>query len=403
VKILALNGGSSSFKCWFADLPANSLPDDPLPPQWTARADWSHHAGVAEVRFTDAAGAIVNREWKADSHASVLDPVLRALLEEHPRVDIVGHRIVHGGAKYRDPALLTSQVRAAIARQAEFAPSHNRFELEAVQAVDRVFGNNVQQLAVFDTGFHATLDRAAFVYPGPYSWLADGIRRYGFHGINHCYASRRAARLLGKSVGAIKQIVCHLGNGASLAAIDGGKSIDTTMGFTPLEGLMMGTRSGSIDPGILVYLIRHAGCTAEQLDHVLNQESGLAGISGVSGDMREVLAAMEAGNDRARLAFEIYAHRLVREIGGMLGVLGGLDALVFTGGVGENCPPLRKIVCDRLAFLGVKLDANKNDRPNPDEDIAAAASRIRVLVVRANEEWQIARECHRFASQPAPH
>ena len=399
MKVLVLNGGSSSFKCWFADLPPGPLPDDPMPPLWTARADWSHHSGIAEVRFTKADGAPVDREWKAETHASVLDPVLKAALEEHSSVDIVGHRIVHGGAKYRDPAALTGDVRTAIARQAEFAPSHNRFELEAVQAVDRVFGSSVAQIGVFDTGFHATLEPAAYVYPGAYSWLADGIRRYGFHGINHCYASRRAARMLQRDPAALKLIVCHLGNGASLAAVAEGKSVDTTMGFTPLEGLMMGTRCGSIDPEILVYLIRHGGYSAEQLDRVLNQESGLAGISGISGDMREVLQAIEAGNDRARLAFDIYAHRLTREIGGMLTVLGGLDALVFTGGVGENCAPLRKRMGDQLAFLGLKLDPAKNERPAPDQDIAAEESLVRVLVIRANEEWQIARECHQFANR----
>jgi acetate kinase len=377
VRVLVLNGGSSSVKCWFGDLPDGPLPNDPPPPLWSAHSDLGHQPGAAEA---------------------VLEPVLKSLLDKHPNIDVVGHRIVHGGPVYRESTALTPEVRAAIAQQVEFAPSHNRFELEAVRTVDRVVGPQVLQIAVFDTGFHSTLEPAAYVYPGPYSWLEEGVRRYGFHGINHQYAAGRAAGMLRRDPASLKLIVCHLGNGASLAAVRAGKSVDTTMGFTPLDGLMMGTRSGSIDPGILVYLIRHRGYTAEQLDRILNQESGLAGVSGLSGDMRDILKAMDAGNQRAQLAFEVYAHRLTREIGGMLAVLGGVDAIVFTAGVGENCAPLRQAVCDRLAFLGLKLDHSQNAQPKLDQDIAAPDSKVRVLVIRANEEWQIAKECHRLVS-----
>ena len=399
MKILVLNGGSSSFKCWLADLPDGPLPSDAPQPVWSARADWSHHSGMAEVRISRSGGTSVNQQLKVDAPVAVLEPILKSLLEEHPKVDVVGHRIVHGGPVYRETTRLTSEVRAAVARQVEFAPAHNRFELEAVQAVDRVLGPDILQIAVFDTAFHATLEPAAYVYPGPYSWLDDGIRRYGFHGINHQYVAGRAAELLRADPASLKLITCHLGNGASLAAVRGGKSVDTSMGFTPLEGLMMGTRCGSIDPGIVVYLIRHRGYTAEQLDRILNKESGLLGVSGVSGDMREIVEAMAAGNSRAHLAFDIYAHRLMREVGGMLAVLGGVDALVFTGGVGENCAPLRQMVCDGLAFLGLKLDETKNAQPRLDEDIATPDSSVRVLVIRANEEWEIARECHKLVSR----
>jgi acetate kinase len=364
VKVLVINGGSSSFKCWFGDFPS----DKPL---------WSAHLGALE----------------AD-----LEPALKSLLAEHPKIDIVGHRIVHGGPVYRESALLTPEVRAAIAQQVEFAPAHNRFELEAVQTVDRLLGPDVPQVAVFDTGFHRTLEPAAYIYPGPYSWLEEGVRRYGFHGINHQYCTGRAAEILGRDPVSLKLIICHLGNGASLAAVRAGKSVDTTMGFTPLEGLMMGTRSGSIDPGILVYLIRHRGYTAEQLDRILNKESGLLGVSGISGDMRNITEAMAAGNPRAQLAFDIYTHRLLREIGGMLTVLGGMDALIFTGGVGENAAQLRQIVCDRLGFLNLKIYPSKNAQPTLDQDVASNDSPVRVLIIRANEEWQIAKECHRLIS-----
>jgi acetate kinase len=308
-------------------------------------------------------------------------------------VDVVGHRIVHGG-KFREAHVLTSEVRAAIAQEAEIAPAHNRLELAAIDTVDHVIGTHVTQVAVFDTAFHSTLPPAAYVYAGPYAWLDQGIRRYGFHGISHQYAARRASELLGSK--SPRLITCHLGNGASLAAIRDGHSIDTTMGFTPLEGLMMGSRSGSVDPAILIHLMRH-GKTADQLDDLLNRQSGLLGISGISGDMREILAAAESGHERARLAFEIYAHRLVREMGGMLAVLGGLDALVFTGGVGENCPPLRDAAARHLAFMGLKLDSTKNAAPDADMDVAAADSAVRVLVIHAEEEWEIARECYRLA------
>jgi acetate kinase len=377
VRVLVLNGGSSSFKCWFGELPEGGLPDEPAQPLWSEHSDLSHQAGAAET---------------------VLEPLLKALLKDHPKIDVVGHRIVHGGPRYRESTLLTPEVRKAIAQQVEFAPSHNRFELEAVRTADRVIGPEVPQIAVFDTGFHSTLEPAAYVYPGPYSWLEEGVRRYGFHGINHQYAAGRAAWMLRRDPASLKLISCHLGNGASLAAVRAGKSVDTTMGFTPLDGLMMGMRSGSIDPGILVYLIRHRGYTAEQLDGILNKESGLLGVSGLSGDMREILKAMDSSDQRARLAFDVYAHRLTREIGGMLAILGGVDALIFTGGVGENCVPLRQIVCERLAFLGLQLDASKNAQPKLDQDVATPDSKVRVLLIRANEEWQIAKECHKLIS-----
>jgi acetate kinase len=348
MKILVINGGSSSFKCRLDDLSDAPLPIQPPKPLW--KDDF------------DIEGSI----------AASLTTVLKTVPGP---VDAVGHRIVHGGGKFRQPTLITPEVRAAIAEEAEVAPAHNRFELEAIQTVEDVLGKNVPQFAVFDAGFHSTLEPAAYVYPGPYDWLAQSIRRYGFHGISHQYASRRAAEILGRD--SLRLITCHLGNGASLAAIRDGKSVDTTMGFTPLEGLMMGTRAGSIDPGIIIFLLRHRGYTADELDRILNQESGLLGVSGVSGDMRKILEAIDQGNPRAKLAFDVYAHRLCRGIGSMLGVLGGADALVFTGGIGENCRPLRDIAAKRFEFLNAQI-----------------------LVIHAEEDWEIARECHRVMQFP---
>ena len=357
------------------------------------------------MKITGPGGKSTTSTIPGDTPAAILEPVLHALWEGETKVidspaeiDVVGHRIVHGGAKYRESVLITPEVRSGIAEQAEFAPAHNRAQLEAIRTVDRVVGTAVPQVAVFDTAFHSTLEPLAYVYAGPYSWLEEGIRRYGFHGISVQYATRRSAELLKTSATAPRLIVCHLGNGASVTAVAGGKSVDTSMGLTPLEGLMMGTRSGSIDPSILVYLIRRHGYTADQLDNILNRQSGLLGVSGLSGDMRETLEAIQAGNQRARLAYDIYAHRLVREIGGMLAVLGGADAIIFTGGVGENCAPLRKDVCEQFSFLGLKLDPAKNAAPELDENIATADSRVQVLVIRADEDWEIACECHRLAN-----
>jgi acetate kinase len=338
MKILVLNGGSSNLKCWYHDMDGSGEP--PAHPVWKAIIEWDAISNVGEV--------------------------LRAV---PGKVELVSHRIVHGG-DLRRTAWLTPEVRAAIAANAPAAPEHSRRELELIAAVDRIFGAAVGQAAVFDTSFHATIPPPAYTYPGPYEWLDQGIRRYGFHGISHGYAARTAAQRLGGNSGALRLITCHLGSGASLAAVRGGECVDTTMGFTPLEGLMMGSRSGTIDPGIMIHLMRK-GYTADQLDDVLNRRSGLLGISGISSDMREILAAKSRGSARAELAFEIYTHRLTREIGSLLAVLGGADAFVFTGGVGENCAPLREAVARRFEFL-------KN---------------LRILVIHAEEEWEMARQC----------
>jgi acetate kinase len=306
---------------------------------------------------------------------------------------------VHGGPQYFLPAVVTPEVKSAIESVSVFAPLHNRAELQGMEIVAKLLGP-VPQIAVFDTGFHRTMPLAAKTYPGPYEWFEQGIRRYGFHGINHQYCAHRAAQLLGKDLNSLKLVTCHLGNGCSLAAIREGRSVDTTMGFTPLEGLMMGTRSGSVDPGILTYLMRQQHLSGEQLDGVLNQKSGLLGISGISSDMREILAASKNGNEpvkmaRAKLALEIYIHRLRSGIGAMIAVLGGIDALVFTAGVGENSHEVRAAVCDSFAFLGLKLDSGKNAQTpmHNDQVISASDSAVRVLVIHAQEDWMIAREC----------
>ena len=400
MKILVLNSGSSSQKTCLYDI-GETLPDNPPACLWEGKIEW--HGQVAEAVVKNSHGVARQARVEVSSRAEAVEHLLRTLwsgetqaLATASEIDVVGHRVVHGGPKYEQPVLITPDVKSEIASVSAFAPLHNRAELESVEIIEQLLGS-VPQVAVFDTGFHRKMPLPAAVYPGPYEWFAGGIRRYGFHGINHRYCAARAAQLLHRDLESLKLVTCHLGNGCSLAAICEGHSIDTTMGFTPLEGLMMGTRSGSVDPGILTHLMRQGQLQAKEIDDVLNQKSGLLGISGISGDMREILAAMKQGHARAKLAFDIYVHRLQAGIGAMAAVLGGMDALVFTAGVGENSPEVRDATCCKLPFFGLKLDAAANAQCFPDQDIATLDSPVRILVIRAQEDWAIARECWKAA------
>lgn len=336
----------------------------------------------------------------ADSVARILDRLqsgasapLRALTE----IRAVGHRVVHGGDRYDTAVRVTAQVRRDIEALAELAPLHNAVAAQVMDATETALPG-VPQVAVFDTAFHATLPEAARTYPVPQRWTNEwGIRRYGFHGLSHAYCARRAAQMLRREDARV--IIAHLGNGASVSAVRGGVCVDTSMGFTPLEGLMMGTRSGSVDPGILIYLMRKRGLDAEQLDHSLNHESGLLGVSGVSSDMREVLDAQER-EPAARLAVDLYVHRVRQTIGAMAASLGGVDALVFTAGIGEHSPEIRRLVCTGLEYMGLELDADANAHHTPDADIAAGASTGRVLIIATREDLTIVRETLRLLPRP---
>jgi len=399
MKILVLNSGSSSLKSSLYEI-GETLPDDPPPPLWEGKIEW--HDEVAKAEVKNARGVVEKHQVQVSTRAGAVEHLLGTLWDGKTRavtspdeVRVVGHRVVHGGLRYEEPVLVTSEVKAGIAGVSAFAPLHNRAELEGMEIVEKLLGA-IPQVAVFDTGFHRKMPPAAAVYPGPYQWFESGIHRYGFHGINHQYCATRAAHLLRRDLNSLRLVTCHLGNGCSLAAIQEGHSIDTTMGFTPLEGLMMGTRSGSVDPGILTYLMREHRLQAHEIDDVLNKESGLLGISGISGDMREVLASMKQGHSRAKLAIDIYVHRLQTGIGAMVAVLGGIDVLVFSAGVGENSAEMRTAACKRLSFLGLELDEAANAQRIPDRDIAAPDSAVRVLIIRAQEEWAIAKECWRL-------
>jgi acetate kinase len=401
MKILVLNSGSSSQKSCVYEI-GDVLPAHPPEPVWEGKIEWKD--GPAEIRLRNSHGAALKESLKMVSYAAATERLLDMLssgkvpaVAATSEIDMVGHRIVNGGSDYTEPTPITPEVKSAIARMAALAPLHNRAELEGIDLVENKLGA-VRQVAVFDTGFHSRLPEAAAVYPGPYEWFEQGIRRFGFHGINHQYCAGRAAQLLGKDLHELKLVTCHLGNGCSLAAIRGGKSIDTTMGFTPLEGLMMGTRSGSIDPGILTYLIRKGQYTAQQLDELLNTKSGLLGISGVSGDMGQIEAAIKKGHTRAKLAFNIFIHRLSAGIGAMIAALGGIDALIFSAGIGENSSEVRAATSSSFEYLRLKLAPEKNQHCSQDGDIAMADSAVRVLVIRAQEDWAIARDCWNLAS-----
>lgn len=341
-----------------------------------------------KVRLLDAEDDIVDAldlgQWAGSDETDAVARFVAGL----PRVDAIGHRIVHGGTRFREPVVIDSSVRDAIAGLTELAPLHQPRGVAGIDTLASVLPD-VPAVACFDTAFHATLPDAAATYALPAEWNERwGLRRFGFHGLSHAYVTRRAADLLGRPIAELRIVSCHLGAGASLAAVAGGRSVDTTMGFTPLAGLVMATRTGSVDPGLVLWLQQHAGIDADRLSHVLEFESGLAGLSGGSGDMREVLAA---GTPAARLAFDVYAHRLRREIAAMTASLDGLDVLVFTGGVGEHSPPVRAAAADGLGYLGIRLDGTANESAVLDTDITAQQGEVRSLVIEAREDIEIAR------------
>jgi len=404
MKILVLNSGSSSQKSALFDLDAKSSAE-PIAPLWEGKLDWDGNHEALSIKNSTGKRIRTDSETSSHDRQASVENLLRnlwsgptAVLQSASEIQYAGHRIVHGGPKLTRPAIVTLEVKRAIANLSAIAPLHNQAGLDGIALLEKLLPS-IPQVAVFDTGFHRTLPAAAKTYAGPYEWYEQGIRRFGFHGINHEYCANRATQLLGRDPKELKVISCHLGNGCSLAAIDGGKSVDTTMGFTPLEGLMMGTRTGSIDPGILTHLLRTKYAGERDLDEILNHKGGLLGISGFSSDMRDILEAMRNGNERAKLAFDIFVHRLCSEIGAMAASLGGLDVLVFTAGIGENSAEVRAAACTQLKFLGIEIDSAKNATLKPDAPISSLTSEVNVLVIRAQEDWTIARECVRMSGQ----
>lgn len=398
MNILVFNRGSSTIKSGLFELTMDSLPEVPPAPLWKAQLDWSQ--SQEEARLTaNGCGEAIEKIIKTGDNMPVLRMIetlwsgKTRVVSDKGDIQVAGHRVVHGGTQYSETVFITPEVKQAISQQSLFAPVHNALNLQGIDDIERIIGSHIPQVAVFDTAFHRTIPPAASVYPGPYEWFTKGIQRYGFHGTSHRYCARRAAQILGRDENGFKLVICHLGSGCSLAAVADGKSVDTTMGLTPLEGLMMGTRSGSIDPGILLHLLREENISPETLDDMLNNESGLLGISGVSNDLRAVIKASENGNTRARLAIDMFIHRLISGIGQMVASLNGADALVFTAGIGENSAYIREKTCQAFNFLGIKIDPEKNNASPVEEEISTPESRTRVLVIHTQEDWEIAREC----------
>lgn len=404
MKVLVMNAGSSSQKSSLFELGDSSIGKPPTL-LWEAQIDWNQKPTL-QVK-TSRHKALIKEELHTDSRSEALGHLLKTLwsgetqvIQEKSDIDMVGHRVVHGGPKYTSTTLIDAKVKDSIKKLSAFAPLHNLASLKGIEAVEQGLGPSIPQIAVFDTAFHSRIPLEIAIYPGPYEWFEQGIRRYGFHGISHKYCAEQAAKLLDQDLNSLQLITCHLGNGCSLAAIRNGYSIDTTMGFTPLEGLMMGSRSGSVDPGILLHLMKQ-GSTGDQLEALLNRESGLKGISGLSNDMRAIIKAMEGGNERAKLAFDMYIYRLRSHIGSMLATLGGIgvDAIVFTAGVGENAALVREKVCEGFEFIGLTLDLKKNRQSPIDQNIATEDSLVQILVIHTQEDWAIVQECWKWATR----
>ena len=402
MSILVINAGSSSLKFGLFDAEAQQT-------LATGLIDWRADPQHAELVIHPSKGASIHsRESVRDHRTAVLHAVnkLGNLPGEHGEavkaITAVGHRVVHGGSRFQEPVRIDAQVKAEIAKLVELAPLHNPAALGAIEAAESALPN-VPHVAVFDTSFFATLEPRAYVYPVPYAWFTDwGIRRFGFHGISHAYCTGRAAEMVGRPPAELRLIVCHLGNGCSISAVRGGKAVQTSMGYTPMEGLMMGTRCGSLDPGILLHVQRKRSLGVDQIDRALNHESGLLGVSGVSSDYRKVKAAADKGDERARLALAIFADRIRATIGAYAVTMGAVDVLVFTAGIGEHAADLRAAVCEGLQILGLRLDTGRNATCSPDADVALFDSPSRILVIRTQEERMIARETRRVTAASAP-
>ena len=392
-KILVCNAGSSSLKFSLFDAEDEVLLAE-------GGIDWLRKPTRLVIRQADRPE--IREELKLEKHADAVVRILEdlqagssAALDSLEDLRAVGHRVVHGGDRYSSAVLITAEVKRTIEELTELAPLHNPASLEGITAAEQALPN-VPQVAAFDTAFHATLPEVARTYPIPRKWTREwGIRRYGFHGLSHSYCTGQAAKMIGRP--GLRLVIAHLGNGASVSAVCDGICVDTSMGFTPLEGLMMATRSGTVDPGILIYLLRHKGLDVNALDHALNYESGLLGISGTSSDLRQLLSELPHNPD-AKLAVDVYVHRIVQTIGAMAATLGGIDALVFTAGVGERAVEIRKRVCEKLKYLDLELDRTANETCQPDADIGTPSSRVRILVIATREDLTIMRETRRLVA-----
>ena len=390
MKVLVLNCGSSSIKYKLYDMNG----------QKELASGGIEKIGLPDsfLKFTlsDGSKQVITQEIK--EHTAGIELILKTLtdakygvIKSLDQIDAVGHRVVHGGDKFCSSVVINQEVIDKIEECVDLAPLHNPANLKGIFAIQKILPK-VPQVAVFDTSFHQTMPPYAYIYALPYDYYEKyGVRRYGFHGTSHRYVAKRGCEFLGLDLENSRIITAHIGNGGSITAIKNGKSIDTSMGMTPVEGLMMGTRSGNIDLGVLTYLMDKENLSTQQINDIINKKSGLVGVSGVSSDMRDIENAIEQGNERARLAMDMYFYYILKYVSGYIAVLGGVDAIIFTGGVGENQPIMRKYVCDSLAFLGVDFNNELNDRIKGREtELTFPNSKVRVAVIPTNEELAIA-------------
>jgi acetate kinase len=393
MKVLVINCGSSSLKYQVLDMTTEALLCKGLVERIGLNGSVISHEKTGQDK--------IKTEVPMKDHKDAIEQVLMAVQDkEHgvvksmKEIGAVGHRVVHAGEKFSSSVLITDEVIKALEDCVELAPLHNPPNLLGIAACQQLMPNT-PMVAVFDTAFHQTMPPESYIYAIPYEYYQKyGVRRYGFHGTSHKYVSERAAKMLNTNLDELKLITCHLGNGASVSAIKRGKCIDTSMGFTPLEGLVMGTRSGDIDPAIVTYIREKEGLPQGQVNEILNKKSGVLGISGVSSDFRDLEQAVAEGNERAALALKVFAHKVRFYIGAYIAEMNGVDAIIFTAGVGENDVTMREIICNNLGNLGIKLDPIKNKIRGQEREISTDDSRVKVLLVPTNEELMIARDTY---------
>jgi acetate kinase len=391
MKVMVINCGSSSLKFKLFDMEKNNvLMAEGLVDcigKDKSKLIYKNNKMKKEEKF--------EKDCKAENHTEAIDVVAKILVDSKVglfdgviQVDAIGHRVVHGAEKFSKSALITKGVKEVIRDCFDIAPLHNPPNYAGIEACEAIF-QDVPQVAVFDTAFHQTMPKQAYIYGLPYEMYERyHIRKYGFHGTSHEYVSKRAAEMLNEDLKNINMVTCHLGNGASMAAIKSGQSYDTTMGFTPLEGLLMGTRTGDMDPAVVTFLMKKEHMNVDEMDNLLNKKSGLKGISGISNDLREIMEAAEHDNSRAKFAIDIFCYRITKYIGAYAAAMGGLDAIVFTGGIGENAVDVRAKTLESLKFMGVTLDETANKSKEKEKIISKG--RVKVLVVPTNEELMIA-------------
>ncbi len=397
MKILVINAGSSSIKYQLIDMTDESL---------LAKGQCDR-IGIDGGNFKqkNSKGDEYKLEVQIPDHAAGIKLIVDALtdkdhgvIDSMKEINAVGHRVVHAGEKFSGSVIINNEIIEALKECSELSPLHNPANLTGIKACEEIMGSDIPQVGVFDTGFHQTMPDYAYIYPIPYEYYEKyKIRKYGFHGTSHRYVTMRAAEMLGKNVEDINIVTCHLGNGSSITAVKNGKSYDTTMGVTPLDGLIMGTRCGSIDPAIIPFLMQKEGLSASEIDSILNKKSGILGVSGVTSDNRDIEEGSRNGNKRCQLVENILCHQITKYIGGFAAAMGGIDAVVFTGGIGENNTKYRSRIGENLKFIGVEVDETINTkatRTSDEFDISTKDAKVRMLVIPTNEELMIARDTY---------